>query len=190
MIKEDLRLPVRTITVRRCPCEVKLLSSTPKKSSCWNGLTLEFVREHMDQPKEKWWNILWTDVDFTDQQLAAKRTFPVSCNQIWWPRNKCRTVKRVKHTESEVFAGWFVADKGTVICCVNSFFFFFIIIKTQYYSFLSIQSFTLGYLCCSCFMKLQTRMNLVEHVKPTFTKPTLHNFSFIQQQMSGNHWVV
>ena len=66
---KDLKLPVRTVTIRWRLCEAKLLARSPckvpllkKKYMCWSR-----YKEHIDWSKKKWRNILWTDeskIDF------------------------------------------------------------------------------------------------------------------------------
>uniref|UniRef100_A0A665VSE6 Transposase Tc1-like domain-containing protein n=1 Tax=Echeneis naucrates TaxID=173247 RepID=A0A665VSE6_ECHNA len=65
-LKEDLRLPVSTVTIRRRLCEAKLPARSPRKVPLFKKKKdrlkrLEFAKEHIDWPKKKWRNILWTD---------------------------------------------------------------------------------------------------------------------------------
>lgn len=64
-IRDSLKLPVSTVTIRRCLCEANLSGRSPRKVTLLkkkNVLkTIQFVREHVDWPKEKWRNVLWTD---------------------------------------------------------------------------------------------------------------------------------
>uniref|UniRef100_A0A4W4ECD4 Transposase Tc1-like domain-containing protein n=1 Tax=Electrophorus electricus TaxID=8005 RepID=A0A4W4ECD4_ELEEL len=60
-IKEDLQLPVSTAAIRRCLREAKLFARNPRKVPLLKKRRVEKVTEHIDWPKEKWHNILWTD---------------------------------------------------------------------------------------------------------------------------------
>uniref|UniRef100_A0A3Q3MBK0 Transposase Tc1-like domain-containing protein n=1 Tax=Mastacembelus armatus TaxID=205130 RepID=A0A3Q3MBK0_9TELE len=55
MIKDSLELPVSTVTVRRRLGEANLFSRIPRKVP-----RLQFAKEHINWPKEKWRNIVWT----------------------------------------------------------------------------------------------------------------------------------
>ncbi|KAF3701462.1 Transposable element Tcb1 transposase Transposable element Barney transposase [Channa argus] len=65
MIKDSLELPVSTVTVRRRLCEANLFSRNPRKVPLLKKRhvqkRLQFAKEHINWPKEKWRNILWTD---------------------------------------------------------------------------------------------------------------------------------
>uniref|UniRef100_A0A3Q3VI99 Transposase Tc1-like domain-containing protein n=1 Tax=Mola mola TaxID=94237 RepID=A0A3Q3VI99_MOLML len=66
MIKDSLELPVSTVTVRRRLCEANLLTRIPRKVPLLKKRhvqkkRLQFAKEHINWPKEKWRNILWTD---------------------------------------------------------------------------------------------------------------------------------
>uniref|UniRef100_A0A3Q3R7R4 Transposase Tc1-like domain-containing protein n=1 Tax=Monopterus albus TaxID=43700 RepID=A0A3Q3R7R4_MONAL len=65
MIKDSLELPVSTVTVRRRLCEANLFSRIPRKVPLLKKRhvqkRLQFAKEHINWPKEKWRNILWTD---------------------------------------------------------------------------------------------------------------------------------
>uniref|UniRef100_A0A4W4HR81 Transposase Tc1-like domain-containing protein n=1 Tax=Electrophorus electricus TaxID=8005 RepID=A0A4W4HR81_ELEEL len=64
VIKDSLK-SVSTMTIRRHLCEANLLARSPHKVPLLKKRhvlkRLQFAREHMDWPKEKWRNILWTD---------------------------------------------------------------------------------------------------------------------------------
>ena len=64
-IREDLRLPVSTVTIRRRLCEAKLPARSPRKVPLLKKRhvlkRIQFAKEHIDWPKQKWRNILWTD---------------------------------------------------------------------------------------------------------------------------------
>uniref|UniRef100_A0A669CES0 Transposase Tc1-like domain-containing protein n=1 Tax=Oreochromis niloticus TaxID=8128 RepID=A0A669CES0_ORENI len=64
-IRDGLKLPVSTVTIRRCLCEVNLSGRSPCKVPLLKKKdmlkTIQFVKEHIDWPKKKWRNILWTD---------------------------------------------------------------------------------------------------------------------------------
>uniref|UniRef100_A0A3Q3WM40 Transposase Tc1-like domain-containing protein n=1 Tax=Mola mola TaxID=94237 RepID=A0A3Q3WM40_MOLML len=62
----DLELPVSTVTVRRRLCEANLFTRIPRKVPLLKKKRhvqkrLQFAKEHINWPKEKWRNILWTD---------------------------------------------------------------------------------------------------------------------------------
>ena len=65
VIKEDLKLPVSIVTVTRRLCEAKLWARSPRKVPLLKKRhvlkRLQFAKEHIDWPKEKWLNVLWTD---------------------------------------------------------------------------------------------------------------------------------
>uniref|UniRef100_A0A8C2JFD8 Myosin, heavy chain 9a, non-muscle n=1 Tax=Cyprinus carpio TaxID=7962 RepID=A0A8C2JFD8_CYPCA len=65
MIKDSLELPVSTVTVRRRLCVAILFSRIPRKVPLLKKRhvqkRLQFAKEHINWPKEKWRNILWTD---------------------------------------------------------------------------------------------------------------------------------
>uniref|UniRef100_A0A3Q3VY81 Transposase Tc1-like domain-containing protein n=1 Tax=Mola mola TaxID=94237 RepID=A0A3Q3VY81_MOLML len=65
MIKDSLELPVSTVTVRRRLCEANLFTRIPRKVPLLKKRhvqkRLQFAKEHINWPKEKWRNILWTD---------------------------------------------------------------------------------------------------------------------------------
>ncbi|KAJ8349552.1 hypothetical protein SKAU_G00246820 [Synaphobranchus kaupii] len=64
-IKDDLKLPVSAVTVRRRLIEAKLSARSPRKAPLlkkWHVQNrLKFAKEHINWPKKKWRNILWTD---------------------------------------------------------------------------------------------------------------------------------
>uniref|UniRef100_A0A8C2PVH5 Transposase Tc1-like domain-containing protein n=1 Tax=Cyprinus carpio TaxID=7962 RepID=A0A8C2PVH5_CYPCA len=68
MIKDSLELPVSTVTVRRRLCVAILFSRIPRKVPLLKKRhvqkRLQFAKEHINWPKEKWRNILWTDESF------------------------------------------------------------------------------------------------------------------------------
>uniref|UniRef100_A0A8C6T6Z0 Transposase Tc1-like domain-containing protein n=1 Tax=Neogobius melanostomus TaxID=47308 RepID=A0A8C6T6Z0_9GOBI len=68
MIKDSLKLPVSTVTVRRCLCEANLFARSPRKVPLLQKRhvlkRIQFSKEHINWPKEKWRNILWTDYSF------------------------------------------------------------------------------------------------------------------------------
>uniref|UniRef100_A0A3Q3IYZ4 Transposase Tc1-like domain-containing protein n=1 Tax=Monopterus albus TaxID=43700 RepID=A0A3Q3IYZ4_MONAL len=61
MIKDSLELPVSTVTVRRRLCEANLFSRIPRKVPLLKKRhvqkRLQFAKEHVNWPKEKWRNI-------------------------------------------------------------------------------------------------------------------------------------
>uniref|UniRef100_A0A3Q4BIN2 Transposase Tc1-like domain-containing protein n=1 Tax=Mola mola TaxID=94237 RepID=A0A3Q4BIN2_MOLML len=66
MIKDSLELPVSTVTVRRRLWEANLFTRIPRKVPLLKKKRhvqkrLQFAKEHINWPKEKWRNILWTD---------------------------------------------------------------------------------------------------------------------------------
>lgn len=63
-IREDLHLPVSTLTIRRRQCEAKLFTRNPRKVPLLKKdvlKRLQFAKEHIEGPREKWHNILWID---------------------------------------------------------------------------------------------------------------------------------
>lgn len=65
MIKDSLKLPVSTVTIRRRLCEANLSARSPRKVPLLRKRhvlkRIQFAKEHIGWPKEKWRNILWTD---------------------------------------------------------------------------------------------------------------------------------
>ena len=67
MIKDSLELPVTAMTGRRRLCEANLFTRVPRKVLLLKKAEqvvrnrLQFAKEHINWPKEKWRNILWTD---------------------------------------------------------------------------------------------------------------------------------
>uniref|UniRef100_A0A8C2FU31 Transposase Tc1-like domain-containing protein n=1 Tax=Cyprinus carpio TaxID=7962 RepID=A0A8C2FU31_CYPCA len=85
MIKDSLELPVSTVTVRRRLCEANLFSRIPRKVPLLKKRhvqkRLQFAKEHINWPKEKWRNILWTD----ESKIAPSLFLPpalISINQF------------------------------------------------------------------------------------------------------------
>uniref|UniRef100_A0A3Q4BDN4 Transposase Tc1-like domain-containing protein n=1 Tax=Mola mola TaxID=94237 RepID=A0A3Q4BDN4_MOLML len=64
-VYNSLELPVSTVTVRRRLCEANLFTRIPRKVPLLKKRhvqkRLQFAKEHINWPKEKWRNILWTD---------------------------------------------------------------------------------------------------------------------------------
>uniref|UniRef100_A0A672YH63 Transposase Tc1-like domain-containing protein n=1 Tax=Sphaeramia orbicularis TaxID=375764 RepID=A0A672YH63_9TELE len=62
---KELKLPRRTVTIRRQICEAKLYARSPHKIPLLKKPHMlkrkQFTREHINWPKEKWRNILGTD---------------------------------------------------------------------------------------------------------------------------------
>uniref|UniRef100_A0A3B4AA51 Transposase Tc1-like domain-containing protein n=1 Tax=Periophthalmus magnuspinnatus TaxID=409849 RepID=A0A3B4AA51_9GOBI len=62
---QRLELPVSAVTVRRRLCEANLFPRIPRKIPLLKKRhaekRLQFAKEHINWPKEKWRNILWTD---------------------------------------------------------------------------------------------------------------------------------
>lgn len=91
MIRDSLKLPV---TVRRRLCEANLLARSPRKvPHVLKGI--QFAKEHIHWPKEKWRNILWTDeskiVLFgskgrrqTTPKLWIQATVHSEDSEAWW----------------------------------------------------------------------------------------------------------
>uniref|UniRef100_A0A3B3SMG3 Transposase Tc1-like domain-containing protein n=1 Tax=Paramormyrops kingsleyae TaxID=1676925 RepID=A0A3B3SMG3_9TELE len=65
-IKDGLKFPVSTVTIRRRLCEAKLLARSPRKIPLLKKThvlkRLQSAKEHIDWPKEKRRNILWTEI--------------------------------------------------------------------------------------------------------------------------------
>uniref|UniRef100_A0A665T5U0 Transposase Tc1-like domain-containing protein n=1 Tax=Echeneis naucrates TaxID=173247 RepID=A0A665T5U0_ECHNA len=65
MIKDSLKLPVSTVTIRRHLCEANLSARSPRKVPLLKQRhvlkRIQFAKEHIGWPKEKWRNILSMD---------------------------------------------------------------------------------------------------------------------------------
>lgn len=65
VIQKELNLAVSTVTVRRRLLENNLFARSPRKVPLLTkkqaAARLKFAKEHINWPKEKWRNILWTD---------------------------------------------------------------------------------------------------------------------------------
>uniref|UniRef100_A0A3Q4AFN3 Transposase Tc1-like domain-containing protein n=1 Tax=Mola mola TaxID=94237 RepID=A0A3Q4AFN3_MOLML len=83
MIKNSLELPVSTVTVRRRLCEANLFTRIPRKVPLLKKRhvqkRLQFAKEHINWPKEKWRNILWTDESKVVLFGSKVIFFPPSC---------------------------------------------------------------------------------------------------------------
>lgn len=64
-VREGLNLPVSTATIRRRLCEARLPARSPRKVPLLQKRhvqkRMKFAKDHLDWPKEKWRNVLWTD---------------------------------------------------------------------------------------------------------------------------------
>lgn len=64
-VKDDLELPVSTVTIRRRLAEAKLLAHSPRKVPLLTkrhvSNRLKFAKMHVGWSKEKWRNVLWSD---------------------------------------------------------------------------------------------------------------------------------
>lgn len=64
-VKDDLNLSVSTVTVRRRLMEAKLYARSPRKVPLLTkrhvANRMKFAKLHVDWPREKWRNVLWTD---------------------------------------------------------------------------------------------------------------------------------
>ncbi len=104
VIKESLKLPLSTVTIKRLLFEAKLFARSPHKVPLLKKMKrLQFAKEHIDWPKEKWRNILWTDeaslffwgLGATDslsdnpQSLIQAPQATVHCenSEAWWRKH-------------------------------------------------------------------------------------------------------
>lgn len=64
-IQKDLNLSVSTVTIRRRLVENNLFARSPRKVPLLTkkqaDARLKFAQDHLNWPKEKWRNVLWTD---------------------------------------------------------------------------------------------------------------------------------
>lgn len=64
-LQAHLKVPVSASTIRRRLCEAKLPARSPRKVPLLQKRhvvkRLQFAKEHVKWPKEKWRNVLWTD---------------------------------------------------------------------------------------------------------------------------------
>ena len=87
-LKDYLKLPVSAVTVRRRLIAAKLSARSPRKAQLLKKRRvqnrLKFAKEHIDWPKEKWRNILWTD----ESKIV-----------LFWPSGRRQHVRRPPGTE-------------------------------------------------------------------------------------------
>uniref|UniRef100_A0A3Q3XK05 Transposase Tc1-like domain-containing protein n=1 Tax=Mola mola TaxID=94237 RepID=A0A3Q3XK05_MOLML len=122
MIKDSLELPVSTVTVRRRLCEANLFTRIPRKVPLLKKRhvqkRLQFAKEHINWPKEKWRNILshcdlWVPICTWKSSLGSKSqdpshriSFPNVARrhqagpQQHLPPRPRKTCRMVKHNDS------------------------------------------------------------------------------------------
>lgn len=99
-IKKDLRLPVSTATIRRCLCDAKQPARSPHNVPLLkNKKQLQFAKEHIDSPKKKCRNILWTDESRIVLFGSGPPTVKHPANSEFKPRY---TVKMIKPGDSSI----------------------------------------------------------------------------------------
>ena len=114
-IKNDLELPVSTVTIRRRLIEANLLGRSPRRVPLLTKRNvsnrLKFAKLRVAWPKEKWRNILWTDESkivlfgTKGRREYVRRPPKVACRTQY-------TVKTVKHGGAKLMVWGCFSNNG------------------------------------------------------------------------------